>query len=80
MPEPLRAAPFSLFLCVLFAHVPALRDIHEVPRHVTVRKNPPACDDSRLRRQESSRIALRFGRLGLRRRPLALGLLNAQRY
>jgi hypothetical protein len=59
--------------------LPALRDIHETPHHVVVFKNPPACDASRLRRLESSRIALLFLRgLGLRRRPLALYLfLNA---
>jgi hypothetical protein len=38
------------------------------------------CDASRLRRLEISRIVLLIWRLGLRRRPLALGLLCAQRY
>jgi hypothetical protein len=57
-----------------------LRDIHEAPHHVAVLKNPPACDASCLPRLESSRIALLFWWVGLRRRPLALGLLNAQRY
>jgi hypothetical protein len=54
--------------------------IHAAPRHVAVLKNPQACDASRLRRLESSRIALLLWGLGLRRRPLALGLVNAQRY
>jgi hypothetical protein len=53
--------------------------MHEAPHHVTVLKNPPACDASRLRLLESSRIVLLFWGLGLRRRPLALGMLNAQR-
>jgi hypothetical protein len=53
--------------------------MHEAPHHVVVLKNPPACDASRLRRLrvESSRIALLFWGLGLPRRLLALGLLNA---
>jgi hypothetical protein len=50
----------SLFLFLLFANFPALRDIHEAPHHVAVLKNPPACDASRLRRLESSRIASLF--------------------
>ena len=44
----------------LLSHLPALRYIHEAPRHVAVLKNPPACDALRLRRLESSRIALLF--------------------
>jgi hypothetical protein len=60
--------------------LPALRDIHEKPNNVGVLKNPPAYDASRLRRRESSRIALFFGGYGMRRRPLALDLLNSQRY
>jgi hypothetical protein len=60
--------------------LPALRDIHAEPNHVVVLKNPLACAASRLRRLESSRIALLFWGLGLRRRSLALGLLKAQRY
>jgi hypothetical protein len=43
-------------------------------------KSPKACGASRLWRLESCRIALLFWGLGLRRRPLALGLVNAQRY
>jgi hypothetical protein len=54
--------------------------MHKAQHHVTVLKNPQACDASRLRRLESSRIELLFWGLGLRRRPLALGLVNAQRY
>jgi hypothetical protein len=54
--------------------------MHEAPHHVAVLKNPPTSDASRLRRLESSRIALLFWGLGLRRRPLALGLLNSERY
>ena len=50
----------SIYLSFLFAHLPALRYIHEAPRHVVVLKNPPACDALRLRRLESSRIALLF--------------------
>jgi hypothetical protein len=65
---------------MLFTHLLAFRDMHEAPHHVSVLKNPPACDASRLRRPESSRIALLFWGLDLRRRPLALGLVNAQRY
>jgi hypothetical protein len=52
--------PRTLSLSVLFAHIPALRDIHEVPHSVTVLKNPPACDASRLRCLNSCRIALLF--------------------
>ena len=70
----------SLYLPLLFAHLPALRDMHEAPHDVAILKSPQACDASRLRRLESSRIALFFGGLGLRRRPLALGLVDAQRY
>jgi hypothetical protein len=54
--------------------------MHEAPHHGAVLKNPQAPDASRLRRLESSHIALLFWGLGLRRRPLALGLVNAQRY
>jgi hypothetical protein len=54
--------------------------MHEAPHHAAVLKNPPACDAWRQRRLESCRIALLFRGLGLRRRPLALGLVNAQRY
>jgi hypothetical protein len=54
--------------------------MYEAPHHFAVLKNPPACNASRLRRLESSRIALLFWRLSLRRRPLALGLLYAQHY
>jgi hypothetical protein len=50
----------SRSLSLLFAHTPALRDIHEAPHHVAVLKNPPACDASRLRRLECSRVALLF--------------------
>jgi hypothetical protein len=71
---------FSLFLSLLLEHCPAHRDIHEAPRHPAVLKYPPAYSASRLRRLESSRIALLLWGLGLRRRPLALGLVNAQRY
>ena len=53
----------SLFLFLLFEHLSVLRDIHESPHHVAVLRNPPACDASRLRRLESSRIALLFGGL-----------------
>jgi hypothetical protein len=60
--------------------MPALRDVHEAPHHVAILKNPQACDASRLRRLESSRITLLFWGLGLRHRPLALGLVKAQRY
>ena len=35
--------------------------LFEAPRHVAVLKFPPACDALRLRRLESSRIALLFG-------------------
>jgi len=38
------------------------------------------CDASRLWRLKSSLIVLLFWGLGLLRRPLALGLMNAQRY
>jgi hypothetical protein len=54
--------------------------MHEDPHHVVVLKSPQACDASRLQRLESSRIALLFWGLGLRCRPLALGLVNAQRH
>jgi hypothetical protein len=54
--------------------------MHEAPHHVAVLKNPQARDASRLRHLESSRIALLIWGLGLRIRPLALGLVNAQRY
>jgi hypothetical protein len=54
--------------------------MHQGPHHVSVLKNPPACDASRLRRIERSRIVLLFRGLGMWRRPLALGLLNARRY
>jgi hypothetical protein len=52
--------PFSLSLSLslLFVHLPALRDMHEAPHHVTVLKIPSACDASRLWRLESSRAAL----------------------
>jgi len=53
-------SPF-LFLSLLFGHLPAHQKIHEAPHHVSVLKNPPACDASRLRRLESSRSALLFG-------------------
>jgi hypothetical protein len=65
---------------MLFKHLPALRDMHEDPHHVVVLKSPQACDASRLQRLESSRIALLLGGLGLRRRPLALSMLNPQIY
>jgi hypothetical protein len=55
---PLVFPPLSLSL--LFANLPALREIHEAPHHAAVLKNPPASDASRLRRLESSRIALLF--------------------
>ena len=67
----------SLSLSLLFAHFPALRDMHEAPHHVVVLKYPQACDASRLRRLESSYIALLLWGLGLRLRSLALGLVNA---
>jgi hypothetical protein len=51
--------------------------MHEAPHHVVVLKYPQACDASRLRRLESSYIALLLWGLGLRLRPLALGLVNA---
>jgi hypothetical protein len=54
--------------------------MHEAPHQSFVLKNPRGCDASRLRRLESSRIALLFWGLGMRRRPLALGLVNAQCY
>jgi hypothetical protein len=54
--------------------------MHKAPHHAFVLKNPNACDASSLRRLESSRIALLLWGLGLWRRPLALGLVNAQRY
>jgi hypothetical protein len=54
--------------------------MNEAPHHVAVLGNPPACSASRLRCLESSRIALLFWGLGLRRRPLALGPVSAQRY
>jgi hypothetical protein len=42
-------------------HTPAFRcDIHEAPHDAAVLKNPPACEASRLLRQESSLIALLF--------------------
>jgi hypothetical protein len=53
--------------------------MHEAPHDIAVLKNPPACGASRLKRLKSSRIALLFWGLGRRRRPLALGILNAQR-
>jgi hypothetical protein len=37
-----------------------INNIHEAPHHAAVLKNPPACGTSRLRRLESSRIALLF--------------------
>jgi hypothetical protein len=40
---------------------PACDAFFEAPRHVAVLKFPPACDALRLRRLESSRIALLFG-------------------
>jgi hypothetical protein len=52
--------PLFPFLSLLFAHLPALRDIHEAPYHAAVLTNPQACDASRLRRLESSRIVLLF--------------------
>jgi hypothetical protein len=56
--------PRTLFLSLslLFAHLPAHRDMHEAPHHPAVLKNTQACDASRLRRLESSRIALLFWR------------------
>jgi hypothetical protein len=72
--------PNSLSLSLLFAHFSALHNIHEAPHYAAVLKYLPACDASRLLRLESSRIALFFGRLGLRHCSLALGLLYAQRY
>jgi hypothetical protein len=73
--------PRTYSLSLLFADLSALHNIHEAPSYVFVLKNPQACDALPLRRQVSSRIALLFrGGLGLRRRPLALGLVNAQRY
>jgi hypothetical protein len=54
--------------------------MHEAPHHAAVLQNIQACDASRLRRLESSRVALLLWGLGLRRRPPALGLVNAQRY
>jgi hypothetical protein len=67
----------SLFfsLSLLFEHTPALRDIHEAPLHVAVLTNPTG-----VRHFSPAAIVLLFRRLGLRRRPLALGLLNALRY
>jgi hypothetical protein len=53
--------------------------MHKAPHHAAVLKKPQACDAWRLRRLESSRIALLLWGLGLRRRPLALGLVSAQR-
>jgi hypothetical protein len=55
-------------------------EFDEAPHHVAVLKNPQACSASRLQRLESSRIALLLLGPGLRRRPLAHGLVNAQRY
>jgi hypothetical protein len=52
-------SPFSLSL--LFAHMPALRDIHDALHRVIALKNPSACGASLLRRLESSRIELFFG-------------------
>jgi hypothetical protein len=57
-PGPFRS--LSLSLSLLFAHLPALRDIDEAPRHAPVLKSPPACGASRLRRLEYSRVALLF--------------------
>jgi hypothetical protein len=55
--------------------------MREEPNRVTALKNPAACDAPRVRRLEISRIALLLVQgLGLRRCPLVLGLLNAQRY
>jgi hypothetical protein len=53
--------------------------MHEAPHYAAVLKNPQALDASRLRRLESSRVALLFWGLGPRCSPLALGLVNAQR-
>jgi hypothetical protein len=52
--------PFSLSFFLLFADLPALHDMHEESHHAFILKNPPACDASRLRRLQSSRIALLF--------------------
>jgi hypothetical protein len=71
----------SLSLSRLFAHLRALRDVDEAPHHVTALIKTPACDALRLRRLESSRFALLYrGGVVLRRRSLALGLMNAQRF
>jgi hypothetical protein len=70
----------SLGLSLLFTRLPALRDIYEAPCHIAVLKNPPACDATRLRRLESSRIALLFwGGLacGVVRWRSAYGMSNA---
>jgi len=65
---------------MLLAHFPALRDIHKAPHYFFALQTPSACDGSRLRRLENSRIALLLWGLGMWRRSLALGLVNAQRY
>ena len=74
--------PRTVSLSLLFAHLPALHDIYEAPNRVAVLRNPPACGASRLWRLESEQphSAFCFGGLGLRRRPLALGRLNARCY
>jgi hypothetical protein len=61
--EDLRA-PFFFSLSILFEILPifpALRNIHEAPRYFAVLLNKPACDAPRLRRLESSQIALFWG-------------------
>jgi hypothetical protein len=69
----------SLSLSLSFAHLPALRYIYEAPRHAFVLKKSTGVRRfaTAAPREQPHRVIV-LG-LGLRRRPLALGLLNAQR-
>jgi|AntAceMinimDraft_1070359.scaffolds.fasta_scaffold100931_1 hypothetical protein len=72
--------PGTLSLSLLFAHKPALRDMHEAPHSVVVlKKSTDVRRFSPAAPREQPHRAVVLG-LGLRRRPLALSLVNAQRY